>query len=348
MNTRPMLADNGTIQDLQNPNAGGELKLDGTRSWLVKQEEKKGIWGRPRKGVSTDFTDRLKEVREAMEGIPAGSYIMDVEIVYFDPVTGRSIFEGSQRRCSTQNKAKQRKYEVDWPIQAIAFDLIHLDGKMLHNYPWETRKQMLQDLLKDSLQTGIKFLPHTIDKKQELYNKVTARGEEGIMVKRLGSRYEEGCRSRSWLKVKHWHSERAKVIGYTEGNGKRDNLFGSLMLAKPDDSGFLVYCGKVGTGFSDAEVKHISGLLKAAEIATGIVTARDSNDKAIMYTPVDLPLEVTVKFQETTKRNVFRMPSMVKDKHGKPLIHYNGNTIQASAGQQTDLKALLERIAREK
>ena len=168
-----------------------------------------------------------------------------------------------------------------------------------------------------------------------------------MMVKALHSPYL-GKRSRFWWKVKNWIPARCRVVGYTDGTpgGKRDGFFGSLILAKADDSGFLVYCGKVGTGFSDPEVKHIFGLLKEAEIEAGIVTARDSDNKAIPYTPVDIALEVTVKYQEVTKRGVFRIPSMKKDKQGNNLIHYGADTIKASPGQQSDLKSLLDRLAR--
>ena len=343
MNIRPMLADDGTLRDLQDPNAAAELKLDGTRAWLIKKDEEKGIFGRPREGISTDYTDRLKEVREAIEGIPAGSFIMDVEIAYFDPKTGRSIFEGSQRRCSTQDKAKQREYEKTWPIQAMAFDLIQLDGKMLHNYAWETRKQILQDLLKESLQKGIAFLPHTIDKKQELYSKVTARGEEGVMVKRLGSRYEEGRRSRSWLKVKHWNTERCLVVGYTAGRGNRLGYFRSLILAQPGPDGRLRHVGTVGSGFDKDEIRKIYRMLTAAEVDDPRVDARTSTGKRVEHTPVYIDLEIEVRFQEISKRGVFRMPTVLKDEYGHNLIHYDSRRITAKP-RPTNLKDMLKEL----
>ena len=205
MNINPMLAQTGTERDLQDPGKAAELKLDGTRAWIVKAEET-GIFGKPREGISSDYTDRLAEVRDSIPGIPAGSFILDAEIVYFNQA-GRSILEGSQRRCSTESVVKQREYQRTWPVQALAFDIIYLDGKQLHNYTWEARKQLLQDLLKESLQRGIVALPHTINNKQEFYNKVVARGEEGVIVKDLNGRYEDGRRSHSWLKVKHWNAE---------------------------------------------------------------------------------------------------------------------------------------------
>lgn len=345
MNINPMLAQTGTERDLRDPSKAAEVKLDGTRAWIVKSDEGAGIFGRPRsRGVSSDYTNRLAEVRDAIAGIPAGSFILDSEIVYFDQA-GRSIFEGSQRRCSTQSVVKQREYQRLWPIQAMAFDLIYLDGKRLHNHTWETRKQLLQDLLKESLQNGIVALPHTIDGKQEFYNKVVARGEEGVIVKDLRSRYEEGRRSNSWLKVKHWNTERCLAVGYTEGSGKRAGYFGSLILAQPGADGRLKYVGKVGSGFNNAEVRKIHGILRAGETDSPLVDVRNSAGKVIDHTPVRVSLEVEVRFQETTKRGIFRMPTVFKDGNGRNRIFYDSKTITAKP-RPTNLMDMLNELSR--
>jgi len=344
MNINPMLAQTGTERDLQDPGKAAEVKLDGTRAWIVRNDEETGIFGRPRsRGVSSDYTDRLAEVRDAIAGIPAGSFILDAEIVYFDQA-GRSIFEGSQRRCSTQSVVKQREYQRTWPIQALAFDLIYLDGKRLHNYTWQTRKQLLQDLLKESLQRGIVALPHTINNKQEFYNKVVAQGEEGVIVKDLRGRYEEGHRSTSWKKVKHWNVERTRVVGYTEGTGKRAEHFGSLILAQPGPDGHLKYVGKVGSGFNDAELRRIYGILKASETDGPLVDARNGAGKLIDHTPVKVNLEIEVRFQETTKRGIFRMPTVRKDDHGQNRIFYGSKTIAAKP-RPTNLMDMLKELA---
>ena len=336
-----MLAEPGTERDLATPNTVGEFKLDGTRVWHGKVDGEPFVINRK----NVDYTDRLADVVQALNKIPSDNFILDGEAVVYE--NGRTIFEYSQRRCSTQDKGKQAVYQLKYPLVIETFDIIHLDGKDLRNHTWKSRRQVLESLFEHPMQTVIRptVVGYTTEEKRKMWDDIVARGGEGMMVKSLASPYL-GKRSRLWLKVKKWYQELCRVVGYTEGTGSRDGLFGALVLAKPDDAGHLTYCGKVGTGFKAAEVRHIAGLLKAAEIATGLVTARDSSGKPILYTPVDIALEVTVKFQETTKRGVFRMPSMVKDGRGKNLIHYGANTIQASPGQQTDLKALLERIAK--
>ena len=335
-----MLADPGTERDLGKPNTAGEEKFDGTRIWAGKVEGEPFVINRK----NIDYTDRLIEVIEALDGIPSEDFIIDGEACVYEG--GRSILEYSQKRCSTQDPFKQARYKLKYPIIVETFDIVHLDGKDLRSYTWQSRRQVLEGLLKDPKQLTIRpsVVAYTAEDKRKMYDDVVARGGEGMIVKSLHSPYL-GKRSRLWLKVKKWIPARCRVVGYTDPTpgGKRDGFFGSLILAKPDDSNRLVYCGKVGTGFTDAEVEHIFGLLQAAEIPTGTITARNAKGKAIMYTPVDIALEVTVKYQEVTKNGVFRIPSMVKE-NGVNQIHYGGDTIKAKG--QSDLKSLLDSLER--
>lgn len=343
----PMMCETGTLRDLQDQNRAAERKLDGTRGWGIQvDEDTRSILGNPRdRGISTDYTDRLAEIRDAMAGIPAGSYILDMEIVYFDD-KGRSIFKGSQKRCSTQDPIKQREYMRLWPVQAMAFDLLELDGKDLRNFPWETRKRMLKDLLEESLQRNIIPEPHVIEDKERYFHAVVSRGEEGVIAKLLRGRYEEGRRSRSWLKVKNWNYERCLVVGWTPGRGSREGLFRSLILAQPGPDGRLKYMGKVGSGFSSAEVRKIFALLRGGEVDDRLVEAQDSKG-VIDYQPVSVDIEIKIQFRETSEFGVFKMPSVAKDNRKRNLIYYGQKTISGKP-QTGDLMAILKELAEEK
>ena len=56
-------------------------------------------------------------------------------------------------------------------------------------------------------------------------------GLEGLVAKHKSSKYVQGIRSRDWLKIKHIKTQDCVVIGYTRGEGNRENYFGSLLLA---------------------------------------------------------------------------------------------------------------------
>ena len=156
-----------------------------------------------RKGV--EYTDRLPELIEAAKRIPAGDFILDGEACWFDE-NGRTLFKGSQIRCSTQDKTKQRIAQLKYPIVMLAFDILSLDGKNVEHWPLEERKMILDDILR-TVPPDIRSLKHTTTRKRALYEEVIARGEEGLILKRSGSRYERGKRSNSWMKVKKWYSE---------------------------------------------------------------------------------------------------------------------------------------------
>jgi bifunctional non-homologous end joining protein LigD len=83
-----------------------------------------------------------------------------------------------------------------------------------------------------------------------------ANGLEGVVAKRLDSLYEPGARSRNWLKIKNLLSQEVVVAGYKPGKGNRTGQIGSLLIGL-HDGGDLVYCGHVGTGFSDATLRML-------------------------------------------------------------------------------------------
>jgi bifunctional non-homologous end joining protein LigD len=318
-----------------------ELKADGTHTRATKKGEKSRVFGRPKSSGLPEYTDRLPDLTEALDKIPGDFQIIGETVVYDE--NGRTWFEGSQIRCSTQNPTKIPIKAAKYPVVFLAFDVIELEGKNLEGLPYLKRKEILFELLENTEQDRVKPLPHVIEGKRELYDELVAKGEEGLILKRVNSTYQH-TRSRDWLKIKKWDTERLKVVGYTPGKigGKRDRLgvFGALILAKLEDDGSLVYRGKVGSGFNDSELKSIQKLLDKHKTDTKVVITDED------FTPVDVPLEISVKFFEETKNGVLRMPSVLKDDRGKNVIYYE-STIMGSpqkAPQQTNLAQLLADI----
>jgi len=282
-----------------------------------------------------DYTSRLPEVTLDAERIPAGDYVIDGELCVFGP-DGRTVFKGSQIRCSTEDLAKQRLLRAKYPVVFMAFDIQQLDGRDTEDLPYELRKKLLHDLLLSQNQ-AIRYTPHFDEDKRGIFGRLIAAGEEGAIMKRHGSRYENR-RSNSWLKVKKWDQERCLVVGYTPGEGKRAGRFGALILAKKGDDGRLLYVGKVGSGFNDQEITRIYDVLRRSHI-DGAAFASRVNEP---YQPVDVPLEVTVKYFEVTEQGVFRMPSLMKE-FGRNMIHYD-RTIVAKAPKQMSMKEMLDSV----
>src|SRR4029079_52753 len=86
-----------------------------------------------------------------------------------------------------------------------------------------------------------------------LLEQARAHELEGVLAKRPASRYLAGRRSDAWVKVKTQQRQELVIAGYTRGQGRRDNAFGSLVLAVERD-GELVWAGNCGTGVDDTEL----------------------------------------------------------------------------------------------
>ena len=82
-----------------------------------------------------------------------------------------------------------------------AFDLIELNGDDLRRDPLEARKATLASVLAKA-GPGIRFNEHIEGDGPTIFAHACKLGLEGIVSKRLGSRYRSG-RSKDWLKLKN-------------------------------------------------------------------------------------------------------------------------------------------------
>jgi bifunctional non-homologous end joining protein LigD len=94
-----------------------------------------------------------------------------------------------------------RNGRKDHLVSLCAFDLLELDGKDLRDWPLEDRKAALKKLLRKS-HPGIAFNRYFDVEGAIVFHHAYKLGCEGIVSKRLGSRYRGG-RSADWIKVRN-------------------------------------------------------------------------------------------------------------------------------------------------
>jgi bifunctional non-homologous end joining protein LigD len=87
---------------------------------------------------------------------------------------------------------------------------------------------------------------------------------EGVIAKRLSSRYMPGRRSMDWIKISEIRPLEVVIGGWRPGEGRRLDTLGSLMIGVPTEDG-LRYVGQVGTGFTDEMLDALIAKLRAAE-----------------------------------------------------------------------------------
>src|SRR6185312_2850545 len=140
------------------------------------------------------------------------------------------------------------------PLVYYAFDLLELEGESLIDLPLVERHKRLAGLLDRRNQTV--RLSETFDDGEALLQAAKEQHLEGVMAKRLDSKYAVGRRTRDWLKVKTHGEQEFVIAGYTKGTGRRASSFGSLVLGVYQ-GGELVYTGNVGTGFDGKEIDKL-------------------------------------------------------------------------------------------
>ena len=200
-----------------------------------------------------DYTKRFENVaKELVKALKTPDCVVDGEVCALDE-QGRPSFSAMQQGKSGT------------PIAYFVFDLLEVEGEPTVDLPLEERRERLEKLL-DKRNKTVRF-SESFEDGESLLAAAEEQGLEGIMAKRLGTRYLPGRRTREWLKIKGHGRQEFVIAGYTRGKGRRERTLGSLVLATFEGDE-LVYVGNVGTGFNDREIDRLLKKLKALERKT--------------------------------------------------------------------------------
>jgi bifunctional non-homologous end joining protein LigD len=296
---RPMLATLGKL-----PRDDGwafEMKWDGVRALIRVDGGRITVVSRNGRDVTVSYP----EVRALGEELGSSQVLLDGEIVSFD-ADGRPSFGKLQQRMHVASAVSARRLAASDPAVFLAFDLLHLDGRSLLDLPYEQRRELLTGLELDGefWQTPPAFAGSgsaAVHASQE-------QGLEGVVAKRISSRYTPGRRSAEWVKVKNIRTQEVVIGGWSPGRGRRAETIGALLLGLPGDGG-LRYIGQVGTGFTqqilDDLLARLSRLTRKTSPFKPDVPRADARD-AIWVTP---RLVGEVAFSEWTADDRLRHPS---------------------------------------
>ena len=189
------------------------------------------------------------------------------------------------------------------PVIYMIFDLLYLEGRRLFDLSYVERRRRLLELglAGPAWQTP----EHQVGDGAAMLEGSERAGLEGLMAKRLDSRYEEGRRSGTWLKVKHHESQELVIGGWAEGEGKRQGLPGALLVGYFEGPDF-VYAGKVGTGFTEKMLERLAKLMKPLERDSSPFTAGQPPRHSHFLEP---RLVGEFRFAEWTKGGQLRAPA---------------------------------------
>ncbi len=282
-----------------------EIKWDGVRALLYASGGRIELTARS----GNDITARYPELRGIGAALGAREAVLDGEVVAFD-ADGRPDFGRLQRRMHLASEGAVRRRMNDTPVAYMAFDLLHLEGRSTLDLPYVERRELLEDLELEGPHWQTPAY-HTGDG-HALLEASRARGLEGIVAKRLDSRYEPGRRSSAWLKIKNVRRQEVVIGGWLAGQGARRGRLGALLAGvyEPDAGGDeprLRYVGRVGTGFDEAELRRLAELLDPIARQTSPFAGGTRPPKEATYCEPELVAEVG--FTEWTHTGTLRHPS---------------------------------------
>jgi bifunctional non-homologous end joining protein LigD len=301
----PMLARSASLPEPDGDYAF-EIKWDGIRALAYSEPGRLRLETRN----LNEVTARYPELRALNRALSSHSAILDGEIVAFDE-QGRPSFERLQGRMHLTSESHVRRRAASEPVVYVIFDLLYLDGHSLMELPYAERRERLLDL---GLRGASWQTPaHRLGGGRAFLEASRAQGLEGVIAKRLDSRYEPGRRSPAWLKVKNSARQELVICGWLPGEGRREQRIGALLVGwfdpeRPDEDGnpSLRYAGKVGTGFDERELDRLAGLLGPLRREDSPFQGRQPGRGAVFVEPC---LVAEIEFTEWTAQGLLRHPS---------------------------------------
>ncbi len=266
-------------------NAVVEDKYDGIRAQAHCSGDEVRIFSRTR----DDITQSFPELPCALAGLNQDA-ILDGEIVAWSYSEGSSTesgralpFSALQQRLGRKRVSQEMMRHV--PVAFLAFDVLYTGGELVMDRPLHERASILTDLLSNarknvvarSMEAQGQLLftaendrgsarlirapmvqARSADELERLFTAAQTRGNEGLMIKDLESRYTPGRRGKSWLKMKRELATLDVVVTAVEyGHGKRIGVLSDYTFAVWDGNQ-LVNVGKAYSGLTDAEIAEMT------------------------------------------------------------------------------------------
>lgn len=240
-----------------------------------------------------DWTERLKLHADALAGLNLEDSWLDGELVLLDD-TGHSDFA-----------ALRQAFEIGRTVDMVyfLFDAPFLNGVDLRQVPVEERRAALKKALGNNASKRLRFSESFSASQHEMFESAIALSLDSVVGKRLGSPYMSR-RSADWVKLKCRLRQSFVIVGFTRPQGRRSG-FGALLLAVNGAEG-LVYAGRVGTGFSQAQIKQLHGQLSAQQRATSPLALPLAGAQGRGVQWVEPGLTCEVEFVEWTGDNQVR------------------------------------------
>jgi bifunctional non-homologous end joining protein LigD len=280
-----------------------ERKLDGVRLVAVRSRNRTRLYSR----IQRDNTATFPEVAAALDVAAEEDLVVDGEVVAFDGEA--TSFGLLQSRIGISDARKA--LAVGTPVVFFAFDLMTYAAHDLTQLPLHARRRVLAEAI--TFVEPLRLSEERTGDPSDLLQEARERAWEGLIAKRVGSRYEPGRRSPHWLKLKVVLEQEFVIGGFTESSAAARTGFGALLVGYYD-GGVLRYAGKVGTGFDHKTLAAIRATLDELQVdSSPFADAPRARDNRW----VDPLLVAQIGYGEWTRDGRLRHPRFLGLRHDK-------------------------------
>lgn len=261
-----------------------EVKYDGIRVLVFVSNDKVVI--RSRYGI--DITGLFPEMKVLCKMVK-GNVIFDGEIIMLD--NNKVSFSKLQKRIHLKNKKTIEFLSKTNPVIFICFDVIY-EGKDLINLSLLERKDVLSNYKDNDV-----FIKSTyvIGDGTKLFNAIKKLDMEGIVAKKINSKYLVNERSDNWLKIKNYKSGDFIILGYIN---KEESHVISLVLGEHLNKK-IVYVGKVVLG----KKRNLADKILKMKKSKAVLKIKD---KDVIY--IKPEIKCLIKYLERTENGLLRQP----------------------------------------
>jgi len=211
-------------------------------------------------GLFTENTDQVPHLNGSALGWHFQQWvrenhgtILDGEIIHEKGIYAVASVMGAhgEKAVRFQNENGYVKFKI--------FDCISYHGELLVNQPWEKRRKQLDELVaewKRILQLEgqdpemVEAVPYwSTDAKKNLRTWAFANGYEGMILKKLGSKYSTAARTWDWVKDKKEKRFTCVVMGFEDSKSEAYSPKGWIKCVKVGQykDGTLVEVASVGS-----------------------------------------------------------------------------------------------------
>lgn len=284
-----------------------EFKWDGVRAICTTTPAGVRLFSRRGNEITTAYPE--------LAALAGDSATLDGEIVAF--VAGRPSFQALQERMHVRKAADARRLAEKTPVTFMAFDLLEVEGADLTGLPLRDRRALLE---KYAAEHAITVSP-SFDDPGATEEVARASGLEGVMAKRLNSRYRPGLRTADWVKLRFLNTGDFAVVGWEESR-EHPGALSSLVLATMTPDG-PVFAGKVGSGLTGRTAASLQRqLVSCADCPLPELPPSSPGGRSVHW--VEPTVVVEVKYTLITTDGRLRQPVFLRVRTDKSVEEATG------------------------